>query len=227
MRARLACRFAPVLLALSLAPGCKDEGADDEGAGSEGTGAASTDAAATGEPTSGGDEAGSTLGPADDPVWDTPYCYMVADGKWISGWISFEDEVLALVNAARAKGGDCGSQGAFAPTDPLTTEPRLRCAARKHSQDMAERNYFDHVNPEGESPYDRMAKAGYTSYQAAGENIAAGSMTPAEVVQGWLDSDGHCANMLSPNFTQLGVGFYEGAGDYTYYWTQDFATPFQ
>lgn len=172
----------------------------------------------TGAPTT-----GTTTG--DDPAWMTPYCYSVADGKWIAGWIEREQQVLQLVNEARAAGGSCGSMGSFEPAGPLTLDARLHCAARKHSQDMAERDYFDHVNPDGEDPFERMAQAGYTSYAAAGENIAAGSDDPALTVQGWLDSDGHCANLMNPQYKHLGVGFYEGAGSLTYYWTQTFGAP--
>ncbi len=115
--------------------------------------------------------------------------------------------------------------GRFGPAAPLTLEPHLHCAARAHAMDMAERDFFDHTNPDGEDPFARMAKAGYTDWASAAENIAAGLSDPAATVQGWLDSDGHCANMLNPQFRDFGVGFYEGAGQYNFYWTQTFGAP--
>lgn len=178
------------------------------------------------EPTTGGLDTTSTGASGDDDAWMTPYCYTVADSKWIAAWIEREQEVLELVNAARAAGGSCGTMGSFEPSGPLTIEARLHCAARKHSQDMAERNFFDHVNPDGEDPFQRMARAGYSNYAAAGENIAAGSDDPALTVQGWLDSDGHCSQILNPQYREFGIGFYEGAGSLTYYWTQTFGAPF-
>lgn len=192
-----------------------------------------TDDPATGEPTptttddpatsdASSDESGEPSG--DDAVWDTPYCFPVAGPmKWPEPLPTWEDEVVALVNQARAAGGDCGTNGTFAPTGPLTVNASLHCAARVHSKDMADRNFFSHTNPDGEDPFDRMAEAGYGSYAQQGENIAAGTMTAKDTVDGWLASDGHCANMLDPTYREIGVGAYEGPGEYVYYWTQNFA----
>lgn len=184
------------------------------------------------EPTSGGDEtAGDPAtgdpdsGDEDDPIWDTPYCYPVAGPmKWPEPLPTWESEVVDLVNAARATGGDCGTMGQFPPSAPLTVNPSLHCAARVHSKDMADRDFFDHTNPDGEDPFDRMARAGYGSYAFQGENIAAGTMTARDTVDGWLASDGHCANMLGSHYKEIGVGAYEGAGEYVFYWTQTFGT---
>ncbi|PCC67568.1 Cysteine-rich secretory protein family protein [Nannocystis exedens] len=195
---------------------------DDGGAGTEQGASAATDPTAdpTGDTTD--DPTGDTTGGADDPAWMTPYCYTVADKKWLAAWIEREQQVLERINAARAEGADCGSMGSFGPAPALGMDVRLHCAARKHSQDMAERGFFDHVNPDGEEPFDRIEEAGYTGWAAAGENIAAGSDDPGMTVQGWLDSDGHCANLMNPQYTHTGVGFYEGTGNLTYYWTQTF-----
>jgi len=182
-------------------------------------------------PTSGADatdpdpDTGETgdSGAEDDPIWDTPYCFHVAGPmKWPEPLPTWEAEVVELVNAARATGGDCGSMGQLPPSAPLTVNPSLHCAARVHSKDMADRNFFDHTNPDGEDPFDRMANAGYGSFAAQGENIAAGTMTPEDTVAGWLASDGHCANMLGSQYKEIGVGAYEGAGEYVFYWTQTF-----
>lgn len=155
--------------------------------------------------------------PVDVP--DNAYCVPVGD--WDPGWAQLELDVLELVNQARAAGADCHSKGVFAATGPLTMDPALRCAARKHSADMAARDFFDHTNPDGETPWDRMAMAGYGDYSNAGENIAAGSPDAQGTMNQWLGSDGHCANIMSPNFTDIGVGYSPG-GQYGHLWTQDF-----
>lgn len=224
-RAPLTCPFAQVLIALSLGTACGGGPADTEDDGRD-TDAPSTSAPST-DATGGATTGGATTGDATDPAWMTPYCYTVADKKWLAPWIEREQQVLELVNQARAAGATCGSKGTFDPAGPLTLEARLHCAARKHSADMAERDFFDHVNPDGEDPFDRMAQAGYTSYASAGENIAAGSADPAQTVQGWLASDEHCANMMNLQYKHFGIGFYEGPGEYDYYWTQTFAAPLQ
>ena len=143
---------------------------------------------------------------------------------WPEEWAAIEEAVLERTNAARAQGQDCGSYGIFGPAGPLTMEPHLRCAARYHSLWMAQTGTFDHYSVGGdlgEDPWQRIANAGFTG-SAIGENIAAGYGSAAEVVQGWIDSDGHCANLMNPSAGQLGVGYAQG-GPYGTYWTQDFA----
>ncbi|WP_211238267.1 CAP domain-containing protein [Deinococcus pimensis] len=137
-----------------------------------------------------------------------------------TGASTFEQRVLELTNQARAQARTCGTQS-FAATTPLAYNANLRAAAYNHSRDMAVRNFFSHTNPDGLSPFQRMTNAGYTGWTTAGENIAAGQTTPEQVVAGWLQSPGHCANIMNPRFRDLGVGFYQG-GSYGYYWTQDF-----
>lgn len=142
---------------------------------------------------------------------------------WPEQWAAFEDRVLTLTNQARAQGQDCGSQGRMPAVPALAADPWLRCAARYHSLWMAETGTFDHTSQGGDlgsSPWDRMANAGFSG-SGTGENIAAGYTSPEQVVQGWLDSDGHCANLMSASATLLGVGYAEG-GPYGTYWTQDF-----
>lgn len=186
------------------------------------TGDATTGPATTASSTTTSDE---TTGAADTglpPPVDVPdnaYCAPV--GAWDPAWAQLELDVLTLVNQVRAQGADCHGKGMFGPTGPLKMDPALRCAARKHSADMAARNFFDHVNPDGESPWDRMAQAGYGDYTNAGENIAAGSADAQGTMNQWMGSDGHCANIMSPDFTDMGVGYSPG-GQYGHLWTQDF-----
>jgi uncharacterized protein YkwD len=126
-----------------------------------------------------------------------------------------EEEVLALVNQHRAAGANCGS-GNLPSAPALTMDPALRCAARVHSKDMADRGFFSHTNPDGESPWDRMEKAGY-NWSWAGENIASGQGSPESVMSSWMNSSGHCENIMNPNFDHIGVGYYSGP-----LWTQTF-----
>lgn len=149
------------------------------------------------------------------------YCDPVS--VWESAEADAELRVVELVNEARARGGVCGNQS-FAATGPLAMNGALRCAARVHSLDMSERGFFDHVNPDGESPGDRIHHAGY-SWFTAGENIAAGHPSPEEAVAGWLASPGHCMNILSADFAEIGVGYVIAPGSpYPHYWTQTFGT---
>ena len=170
---------------------------------------------------SSGDDTGEDPPPPSDEVPDNAYCNGVAD--WDPAWTDLENEILVIVNQRRAEGANCGSAGSFGPAGPLTANPALRCAARVHSQDMVDRNFFDHTNPSGQSPFQRMGEAGY-QYSTAGENIAAGNSTAAATMQQWMDSDGHCGNIMNDSFTELGVGYYPG-GQYGHVWTQNFGAP--
>jgi uncharacterized protein YkwD len=137
---------------------------------------------------------------------------------WSSSWAADEDEVLVLINEHRAEGAHCGGRSTFDPAAPLQMEPRLQCAARIHSLDMFERDYFSHTSPEGDGPSLRIEAAGYDA-RGWGENIARGSQSPASVVALWMDSDGHCANIMAANYEHIGVGRVERL------WTLVFARP--
>lgn len=159
----------------------------------------------------GGGETGSTGGNL--PAWCAP------TAGWSSASAQWEAEVLDIVNARRAEGADCGSEGSFGPADPLTAQANLQCAARMHSLDMEERNFNMHTNPDGEGPGERVGYAEY-DWSTWGENIAWGYPDPAAVMAGWMSSDGHCSNIMNPAFVHLGVGHY-GANQ----WTQVFGAP--
>ncbi len=135
---------------------------------------------------------------------------------------AIEAEVLTLTNQARSVARTCGGR-LYPAVAPLAWDPALADLALAHSRDMAARDYFSHTNPDGQGLAKRMALAGY-QFSAAGENIAAGYPTAAEVVAGWLASPGHCANLMSASYKVVGIGFDSGSGRYGSYWTQDFAT---
>lgn len=133
-----------------------------------------------------------------------------------------EEEVLKLVNEVRSKGTTCGGEYK-PPVSPLEWNDQLANAARDHSRDMADKNYFSHTSLDGRTFVTRIANAGYTPYRALGENIAAGYNTAESVMNGWMNSPGHCNNIMSANFKDLGVGYaYNSGSTYKYYWTQDF-----
>ncbi|WP_233521336.1 sigma-70 family RNA polymerase sigma factor [Streptomyces triticagri] len=119
------------------------------------------------------------------------------------------DQVVALVNTERAKQG-CG---------PVTANSTLHEAGRRHSADMAARDFFDHTNPDGKDPGDRITAAGYR-WSTYGENIARGQQTAAQVIEGWMNSEGHRANILNCSFKEIGIGIHDGSGGP--WWTQVF-----
>lgn len=205
------------------ASGAAGSGGTGGTAGSGGTGgtAGSGGTGGTGGETAGAGGAGGATG--GDEVPASSHCAEVAN--WDPAWTAWEDEVLRLTNEARAVGHNCDSEGNFGPTTPLTTNPELRCAARLHSRDMIQNGYFDHDSRDGRDPFDRMMQAGYSGGTMA-ENIASGQTSPAAVVQEWLDSDGHCSNIMSPAFDELGVGYYYAPGSNpwvsSHMWTQNF-----
>jgi uncharacterized protein YkwD len=122
-------------------------------------------------------------------------------------------EVLATVNARREAVGAA----------PLVLDPRLNAAAQKHAEDMLARSYYDHRNPEGLQPRERVIQAGYRPFLVA-ENIARGHTTVEEAMDAWMQSRGHRGNLLNPAFTEMGVGCAVGtnAAGSTVLWVQDF-----
>ncbi len=121
--------------------------------------------------------------------------------------VSYETEVIRLVNEERAKNG----------LKPLTSDWELSRVARYKSQDMKDNNYFSHTSPVYGSPFDMIKNFGI-SYKSAGENIAKGQKTPQAVVNAWMNSSGHRANILNSSYTKIGVGYVKDGN----YWTQMF-----
>jgi uncharacterized protein YkwD len=155
------------------------------------------------------------------PVQPPPIQPPPPGGNWPAAWVAFEDDVLRETNKWRAYGAVCGGKP-FPPVGPVGPHPQLRNAARGHSSDMARRDYFDHDTPEGVGPMQRAKSAGYPG-GFVGENIAAGQRTPREVVKAWIDSPGHCLNIMEPRYVYLGVGYLFEQGDqFGDFWTQNF-----
>jgi len=127
-----------------------------------------------------------------------------------------KSELLTLVNQARGTSRMCGNTS-YPATGNLQWDDKLEQAAQNHSDDMNSNNFFNHTSSNGAILQTRLTLVGHTITSHAGENIAKGYSTEQSVVEGWFNSDGHCANMMNPNFTHMGVAT---AGPY---WTQVFA----
>ena len=121
--------------------------------------------------------------------------------------LSYEKEVVRLVNEIRVKNG----------LKELTYNWELSRVARYKSQDMKDNRYFSHTSPVYGSPFQMMKSFGI-SYRSAGENIAKGQTSPQAVVNAWMNSSGHRANILNSSFTEIGVGYVADGN----YWTQMF-----
>lgn len=134
----------------------------------------------------------------------------------------FATNVLARVNQYRAAGANCGSGGNFVAAPALAWNLPLTQAADAHSRDMVANNFFSHTGHNGSSAGQRITAAGY-NWSTYGENIAAGQGSINQVVDGWMASDGHCANIMDAAFVDIGVVCVAGTASTTYrtYWTMD------
>ncbi|MFC7328992.1 CAP domain-containing protein [Marinactinospora rubrisoli] len=148
------------------------------------------------EPSDGGSDDSGPGGRPDRGDWSPP--------DRPSGGSSLASAVVELVNDERSRAG----------CPDVRVDGRLTAAAQGHSEDMAARDYMDHVSPDGEGPADRAAEVGYPAW--SGENVAAGYRTAEDVMNGWMNSDGHRANILNCDNRAIGVGEAER------YWTQMF-----
>jgi uncharacterized protein YkwD len=131
--------------------------------------------------------------------------------------------VLELVNQVRANGAHCGERS-FGPAPAVRFSRLLANVAYDHAADMATHNYFEHVDPAGHTPADRVRAAGYHE-KLVGENIAYGPQTADEVVRGWMDSPGHCENIMDARFGEMGIAFAAGRAKQGLYWVQVLADP--
>lgn len=129
-----------------------------------------------------------------------------------------QSSILYLINQARSQARMCGNES-YDAAEPLVWNSELEAAAQVHSTDMAQHNFFSHTGSDGSSAAQRASTQGY-NWQAIGENIAAGQPTTEHVVQSWLDSPGHCANIMHADFEETAVVCVEDKGaQYRHYWT--------
>lgn len=155
---------------------------------------------------------------SDTTLWSNSQTNTAISPTSSSSLSPFIQRVLELTNAERAKAG----------LSPLKINDKLNKSAQEHSQEMGDKDYFSHKGYNGSSIGDRVYASGY-QYRFAGENIAAGQTTPEEVVQAWMNSQGHRENILNPQYQEIGIGYYYLANDmgevnYNHYWTQNFGT---
>ena len=129
-----------------------------------------------------------------------------------------------LVNEAREQGHRCGSRS-WPRANPVRLSAALSEIALQHALDMAHHHYFDHQDLSGRSPADRVKAAGYREQRVA-ENIAYGTLSTEDAIAGWLNSPGHCENLMDPRFKEMGIAFAPGSGKHReLYWVQLFADP--
>jgi uncharacterized protein YkwD len=147
---------------------------------------------------------------------------------------SIKQEYIEAINAKRAKEQDCGKKGKKPKAPALKWSDALYRAAYEHSQDLAKSNTFAHEGSgtasdwtavvlelgRGSTFKERSENNGYEGWKSLGENVAKGQRTVDEVISSWMGSPGHCANIMNPDFTEVGMAQYEKEG--TVYWTQNF-----
>lgn len=142
----------------------------------------------------------------------------------LGDWQAEGQKLLEAINTARSQARQCGTQ-AFTASAPLSWNASLGSVAEAHSRSMANGNYFGHKDRDGRTPGDRAELGGYSG-MLIGENIAAGLDTPRRVVDGWLASPGHCANLMNPQFRELGSAYAtDPKSDAGIYWTALFGAP--
>ncbi|WP_338415807.1 CAP domain-containing protein [uncultured Sphaerotilus sp.] len=137
---------------------------------------------------------------------------------------AFQASVIAEVNRRRASTQSCGSRGNFAAAGGLRWNDTLFRAAAAHANDMVTNNFFAHIGSKGSSISDRINAIGY-SWASVGENIAAGQPTVARVVDAWMGSDGHCANLMNPVMEEFAVACVYNTTNRSNYWVMDLAKP--
>ncbi|MEE3635881.1 CAP domain-containing protein [Pseudomonas sp. AL 58] len=159
----------------------------------------------------------------EDRAWRIVLARPLLAGR-LGDWQAEGQKLLEQINSARAQARQCGTQP-FGATTPLVWNATLATAAEGHTRSMANNNFFDHKDRDGRTPGDRAELAGYSG-QLIGENIAAGQDTVRKVVDGWLASPGHCANLMNPRFRELGAAYaVDPKSDAGIYWTAMFGTP--
>ncbi|SDW34018.1 CAP domain-containing protein [Marinobacter mobilis] len=136
----------------------------------------------------------------------------------------YQKAMMAQINKARAVARSCGATH-FEPAPALTYSCEIQPAAINHSVDMATNNFFSHTGSDGLRVSHRVTDTGY-EWAVVGENIAAGFSSVGDVMTGWLNSEGHCRNIMDPRFEHVAVARVNtNQADYDNYWTQVFADP--
>jgi uncharacterized protein YkwD len=168
-----------------------------------------------------GDAGSTTGGGVQQPSSAGPGVQAQAD----CGLSNMAADMLQRINAHRAAGASCGSTGSFAPTQALVWNTQIEGAAVAHSSDMASLDFHDHTGSDGSTVSVRVDATGY-AWSRVGENIAAGYSSVDAVMNAWMGSAGHCANLMSPHLRDVAVACVRNdAGQFQTYWTMVLATP--
>jgi len=149
---------------------------------------------------------------------------LLADGAPLPapGDAALLDSVLERLNEIRANGGRCGDSD-FPSSPPLTRSPALDEAARMHAEDMAQNSFLAHTGSDGSNPGDRVSRAGY-EWRVVAENVATGQTSADDIAATWLDSAGHCANLMDAKYSETGIAYALNPGDgRDIYWVQVYA----
>lgn len=149
---------------------------------------------------------------------------LLADGAPLPapGDAALLDSVLNRLNEIRANGGRCGGSE-FAPSPPLERSPVLDEAARMHAEDMANNSFLAHTGSDGSNPGDRVTSAGY-DWRVVAENVASGQTSADDIAATWLESAGHCANLMDAKYSETGIAYALNPGDgRDIYWVQVYA----
>ena len=149
---------------------------------------------------------------------------LLADGAPLPGPddAALLDHVFAHLNAIRAEGGRCGGKE-FPPGPPLQRSPSLDAAARAHAQDMASNSFLAHTGSDGSNPGDRVSRTPY-HWEAVAENVASGQTSADDIAATWLESPGHCANLMGTQYSESGIAYALNPGDgRDIYWVQLYA----
>lgn len=170
-----------------------------------------------------------------DPAWQQLGIYQRAQGAWViladpfsppspQDEAQVRSELLARTNQARAQARRCGDRQ-FGPAGPLRLVPALNRTAEIHAADMARHSFFSHTGHDGSQVAQRADRSAY-AWRRIGENLAGGQTTAAAAVEGWLASPGHCANLMQPDFTEMGLAYAVNLqSSQGVYWVQVLGTP--
>jgi uncharacterized protein YkwD len=137
---------------------------------------------------------------------------------------AFQAAVVAEVNRRRASAQSCGSRGKFASSGAVRWNDTLFRVAAAHANDMVSNDFFAHTGSNGSTISDRINAIGY-AWASVGENIAAGQPTVVRVVDAWMGSDGHCANLMNPAMEEFAVACVYNTSNRSNYWVMDLAKP--
>ena len=195
-------------------------------AGCGGGGDAPQSQAAAAEPAAAQPAAGAASGGQVQSLASAPAAPQAVPADGTCGIAKYREEVLRLINEFRSAARSCGSAGNFGAAPPVAWNDLLTQAGAAHAGDMASQNYFSHVSLDGRQLGDRVNATGYI-WTVLGENIAAGFVTIPDVMAGWQGSPGHCANLMNPAFTEVGVACVPGttSSTYSHYWAMELGLP--